>query len=352
MVKILTIDGGGIRGIIPAVILAYIEKELQRKTGRWNVALADYFDLIAGTSTGGILACFYLLPPYSGSDSNEGHSRYPASKAVELYTEHGRDIFTPKITKPVWGISNLFSEKYSDEGLNKVLASVMGDVRLSETRKNALVTAYDITNRKAVLFSTVQAKRYLLRDYYLRDIARATSAAPTYFKLATIRSIGGAAEYLIDGAMFAADPTLCALVEANKSVFEGQCNPGITDMYIVSIGTGKELKKYDYRKARTWGIIRWAVPVLNILMSASSEVGSYQVAQLFSVAGCEKNYVRIEPGLNKAAPDMDDASERNIDKLRDAGLYYIAENAEQLDAVVDKLMELRVVKSEELRTKS
>jgi patatin-like phospholipase/acyl hydrolase len=213
----------------------------------------------------------------------------------------------------------------------------MGDVRLSDTRKNALVTAYDITNRKAVLFSTPQAKAYTHRDYYLRDVARATSAAPTYFKLATVHSIGGAAAYLIDGAMFAADPTLCALVEANKSTFETCKQPSISDMYIVSLGTGKELKKYDYKKAQKWGIIQWAVPVLNILTSASSEVGSYQVRQLFSVAGCAENYVRLEPGLNKAAPDMDDASSKNIEKLKDAGLYYIAENAELLDKIVEEL---------------
>ena len=79
-------------------------------------------------------------------------------------------------------------------------------------------------------------------------------------------------------------------------------------------------KKYDYKKAQKWGIIGWAVPVLNILMSASSEVGSYQIRQFFSVAGCSDNYVRLEPGLNKAAPEMDDVSEKNIDKLKDADI--------------------------------
>ncbi|MDR1346251.1 MAG: patatin-like phospholipase family protein [Bacteroidales bacterium] len=335
MIRILTIDGGGIRGIIPAVILDYMEKELQRKSGNSAACLADYFDLIAGTSTGGILACFYLLP---GSAGEGMKSKYPASEAINLYANHGKDIFKPKTNKLFWGISNLFSEKYTEKNLEKILTDVMGDVRLSETRKNALVTAYDITSRKAVLFSTPVAKQYTHRDYFLRDVARATSAAPTYFKLATVHSIGGAAAYLIDGAMFAADPTLCALVEANKSTFPTCRQPDISDMYIVSIGTGKVIKQYDYQKAQKWGIIQWAVPVLNILMSASSEVGSYQVQQLFSVAGCASNYVRLEPGLNKAAPDMDDASQNNIEKLKDAGLYYISENVEMLDKIVDTIV--------------
>jgi hypothetical protein len=71
-------------------------------------------------------------------------------------------------------------------------------------------------------------------------------------------------------------------------------------------------------------------------------VGSYQVRQLFSVAGCANNYIRLEPGLNKAAPDMDDASSKNIEKLKDAGIYYIAENAELLDKIVNELtMEIK-----------
>ena len=75
-IKILSIDGGGIRGIIPAVILNYIEKGLQTQSGNPNATLADYFDLVAGTSTGGILSCFYLLPP---APDNPCHSRYFAS---------------------------------------------------------------------------------------------------------------------------------------------------------------------------------------------------------------------------------------------------------------------------------
>jgi patatin-like phospholipase/acyl hydrolase len=335
-ISILSIDGGGIRGIIPAVILNYLEEELQRKTGNPQTCLADYFDMIAGTSTGGILTCFYLLPP---SSSQEQHSKYFAYEAIRIYADYGKNIFKPKAIKPFRGISNLFSEKYLEDGLESILNEVMGDALLSASRKYCLVTAYDITNRKAILFTTPEAKKYIHRDYYMRDVARATSAAPTYFKLAAIHSRGGAASYLIDGAMFAADPALCAVVEANKSSFSKGNNPSFSDMYVVSVGTGKEVKKYDYQKAQHWGIAQWAVPVLNIMMASSSEVGSYQLRQLFSVVGCSDCYVRLEPGLNKANPEMDDVSKENINNLKDAGLYYITEHAEELDKIVDTLIE-------------
>ena len=205
-IRILSIDGGGIRGIIPAVILNYIEKGLQRQSGDANVTIADYFDLVAGTSTGGILACYYLLPPLPGQGC---HSRYFASDAVDMYARHGKNIFNRKFLR-----NGIAREKYSASGLEKALKDCMGDVTLAETRKNCLITAYDVTERKAVFFTSPEARKYEHRNYLMRDVARATSAAPTYFELAAIRSMGGTQLYLIDGAVFAGNPTMCAVVEA------------------------------------------------------------------------------------------------------------------------------------------
>ncbi|MEG2071077.1 MAG: patatin-like phospholipase family protein, partial [Bacteroidales bacterium] len=94
-IRILTIDGGGIRGIIPAVILNYMEEEIQKRTGNANATLADYFEMIAGTSTGGILTCFYLLP---AKDGDLKKSRYFAREAIELYKKYGKTIFKPKMS--------------------------------------------------------------------------------------------------------------------------------------------------------------------------------------------------------------------------------------------------------------
>ncbi|MCL2026811.1 MAG: patatin-like phospholipase family protein [Leptospirales bacterium] len=330
-IRILSIDGGGIRGVIPAVILNYIEKGLQRQSGNPNVTLADYFDLVAGTSTGGILACYYLLPPQPGQ---ECHSRYFAHEAIEMYARHGKDIFNRK-----WLRKGIAREKYSAAGLEKVLKDCMGETTLAESRKNCLVTAYDVTERKAVLFTSPEARKYEHRNYLMRDVARATSAAPVYFELAAIRSLGGAAMYLIDGAVYAGNPTMCAIVEANKGRGEGSFPPwgGLRGAYIVSVGTGKEKKKYDHNKAKNWGAIGWARPVIDVLLSASAEVVDYQMRQLFKTAECSDCYVRLEPELGKASPDMDDASDENIRRLIEAGEYFVSENVEALDEIVEKL---------------
>jgi len=330
-VTILSIDGGGIRGLIPAVILNYIEKRLQLQTHNPNATLADYFDLIAGTSAGGILACYYLLPPVPGQ---ERHSRYDASEAVDMYANFGKEIFNRKFLR--FGVAR---EKYPATGLEKILKDCMGDVTLAQSRKDCLITAYDVTERKAVLFTSPDARLYEHKNYLLRDVARATSAAPTYFELAAIKSMGGAASYLIDGAMYAGNPTMCAVVEANKSVFEVCAHPDIDDLYILSVGTGKEKKKYDFNKARNWGAVGWAQPVIDILLSASAEVVDYQMRQLFKVAGCKDDYVRLEPELGKAKPEMDNASDENIRQLKDAGECFVQDHLDELDDIVHRLLE-------------
>jgi len=326
---ILSIDGGGIRGIIPAVILNYIEKRLQSLTGNNNTTLADYFDLVAGTSTGGMLACFYLLPPMPGQKS---HSRYFATDAIDMYARHGKEIFNRKFLR--YGVAQ---NKYPATGLEKILYDCMGETTLAQSRKNCIVTAYDVTERKAVLFTSPEARKYDHRNYLMRDVARATSAAPTYFELAAIRSMGGAPSYLIDGAVYAGNPTMCAVVEANKTVFGTCANPAVNDLYIVSLGTGKDKKIYDYNKAKGWGAVGWALPMIDILLSASAEVVDYQMRQLFKVAGCSDCYVRLEPELGKAKSDMDDASDENIRELKDAGERYVKDHLEELDEIVSRL---------------
>lgn len=331
-IRILTIDGGGIRGIIPAVILDSIEKLLQIKTGNPNAMIADYFDMIAGTSTGGILTTLLILP--DNEDKTKG--RYFASQAVDLYKKHGKHIFKKRL--PL--MSKIFGSIYSEKGLEEVLNEKIGDVKLSEVRKHCLITAYDINSRNAVFFTS--PIKYDNRNYYMRDIARATSAAPTYFPPAKIESLSKKYAYLIDGGIYANDPTMSAIMEARKMNFQNYGHPDFRDMYIVSIGTGKQLQSYDYEKAKKWGTIGWAAPVIDMMLSSSAEVVSYQVKKLFEAINRSSSYVRIEPDLCNANSDLDDASDKNVTSLEQAGLNYVNANIDLLDKIVDELLKSKL----------
>lgn len=359
--KILSIDSGGIKGLIPAVIINYIETLIQNKTNNKNAKIGDYFDMIAGTSTGGILACFYLCP---SDEPNNKSAKYFASEAVKFYSEKGHEIFKPKIEKSINKLSNLFlkredkegdanlfisslntannlfTEEYSELGLEAILMETMGDTTLSSLLKHCFIISYDISTCQPVMFSTQDAKKYSHRDYYLRDVARATSAAPTYFKLATIKSLAGASKHLIDGGIFAPNPTMCAIIEANKIFYDSPQSNIVEDFFVVSIGTGNEKEEYDYKKAQNWGIVHWAVPVINITMSALSTITDYQVKTLFDNAKLTNNYFRISPDLCNAKFNIDNVSKENIHNLNDAALYYIDKNAEKLDEIAEKIISL------------
>ncbi|HHB52857.1 MAG TPA: patatin, partial [Saprospiraceae bacterium] len=217
-----------------------------------------------------------------------------------------------------------------------------------------LIPSYDIEKRKAILFTshnaTVDSK-----DFYVKDVARATSAAPTFFEPASISAINGTTFSLIDGGLYANNPTLCAYSEAKKMDFttlldneNKPSNPNATDMVIVSIGTGEIKEPYQYEDMKDAGSISWIKPIIDILMSSNSETNAYHVKKIFKEieqknkyfdSNCYRQFFRIDTELFKANPEMDDASEKNLYALQQEGLRYIDEHLEELDQIVNLLVE-------------
>ena len=175
-IRVLSVDGGGIRGIIPGTILAQLERFLQQQSNS-NRKIGDYFDLIAGTSTGGILSCIYLTP------DEEGKAKYSAQDAVELYTKYGHTIFNRKLGKKILNPGGIVHEKYSEDPIYELLTTYFGDVTLDKLIKPSLITSYNITDRRAVFFTSADARTDNIYNFYVRDVARATSAARLIFLL-------------------------------------------------------------------------------------------------------------------------------------------------------------------------
>ena len=214
LTRILSIDGGGIRGIIPGRILMYLEKKLQEIDNNPDGRLADYFDMIAGTSTGGILTCTFLCP----DSENNNRPKFTAAEAVDLYIKRGKIIFSRSLWQFLKSAGGLVDEKHSEKEIVKAFSDYYGNVRLSELLKPSLITAYDIERRSAFFFTGHNAA-VKKKDFLLKDVARATSAAPTYFEAAGIRNIEGAFYGLVDGGVFANNPAMCAYAEARKTDF-------------------------------------------------------------------------------------------------------------------------------------
>jgi patatin-like phospholipase/acyl hydrolase len=218
------------------------------------------------------------------------------------------------------------------------LDSYLGDMKLSQLLKPCLITSYDITRRGAMFFNGADVKTLGPGwDYYVRDVARATSAAPTYFEPANITAFDGKVYPLIDGGMFANNPTMCACVEA----FGMKPDLDVKDLLVLSLGTGEVNKSYHYSEAKNWGKIGWVGPVLDIMMSGVAETVDYQLKKLFESADCATQYLRLQVDLqdfSNVDSAMDNASEDNMNALKRAGQTLALNSDKELDALAKLLL--------------
>jgi patatin-like phospholipase/acyl hydrolase len=299
MIKILSIDGGGIRGIIPALLLAEIEKRTERP-------IARLFDLIAGTSTGGILALGISIP------KNPPAPLYAASQLIEMYEREGARIFSRSLSHRATACGNLRRAKYSANGIDQVLLEYFGDSRLSDAATDVLIASYEIERSLPFFFRSAIARERSDYDFPAREVARATSAAPTYFEPMKLLTGTFTDHYtLIDGGVFANNPAACALVEARTT------QPDATDFLVVSLGTGELNCCLPYEQAKNWGVVRWAMPVLEVVFDGVSRSVDYQLRQLLSGTSAEcKRYYRFQTTLDSHNHRLDNASPENITALK------------------------------------
>lgn len=307
---ILSIDGGGVRGIIPARILQAIEE----RTGK---RIFELFDLVIGNSTGGLIALALLTP------DEQGGAKYSASDLVAFYQKKIPKIFSRSLfhsIKTAWG---LWGPKYSRKNLDKSLQEVLGNVKLSETLKPALVVSYSLDEALPRLWTTRMARQHIHRDYYLRDVAGATSAAPTYFSPKVLQMEDGRTLYEIDGGIWANNPEDIAIAETRAMNISIEYK----DVILVSIGTGrvqskKEMRIQEAYKLKNAGIIGWlfrAKPnLISMMMSADSEWSKKMTATLYP------NTHRIQVFLPPELSSIDDG--QDIDGLKELAEAYILEN--------------------------
>ncbi len=316
LIKVLSIDGGGIRGIVPGTILVEAEKAFGFKV--W-----DYFDMIAGTSTGGILSCAYLCP----GDNDPSKPKFTSEEVVGLYFERGDEIFDIPIFHKIRSVGGIADEKYPDDGIEDALHDYFGNVWLKDLLKPTVITSYDIKNRKGHFFYQHEAKKDAAYNFRIKDVSRATSAAPTYFECARIRNEKDDRFVLIDGGVFVNNPALAAYAEVREQFDKATAK----DMKILSLGTGFSKKKYYYSQAKDWGMAQWVQPVIDIMMAGSVDVNDFYIDQIFDAAGHPNHYLRLNAKMPADVDaDMDCATPENMAALKRFGQQIFKENKKDL----------------------
>lgn len=286
--RILSLDGGGIRGVLAAQILASLETLIDQP-------LHEYFDMIAGTSTGSIVAANLILEK-------------SAKQIVELYRKNGSTIF------PYWGKTSYLSPKrlkllfnyglsapkFSNQGLCDVLKQEFGetrtvtDITLSSGRKaRLLIFSYDTVSRSPIVFKSWRTSNWYA-DVPLWVACTCSASAPTFFPAYQV-SGGGKSCAAIDGGVAANNPVTGAIAEA---INLGQ---KIEDIRVLSIGTGEYASGFPYKDVRQWGVLQWAGHIIDVLMDAPVDINDYVARQLVNTQENERDrYVRLQPLLSNA----------------------------------------------------
>jgi patatin-like phospholipase/acyl hydrolase len=273
MRRVLAIDGGGVRGILPASFLATVEEQIGRNP-------ADFFDLIVGTSTGGIIA----LGLGAGMSARE---------IRDFYVERGPVIFRGQ--RHLRKIRQLVVGKYAASRLRAELEDVLGSTLIGESRTRLVIPSMDLTTGKVRLWKTAHHVR-LVQDYTrpMVEAAMATAAAPTYFR-ATIAATGTS---IIDGGVFANNPAALATVEA-----VGVLGWPRESVAILSLGCGAE--RLDVR-AGAWkaGSAALAPKIASIFMTAQAEVSTGMATHLIG----DRRIYRVDPVLPSKRYGLDVSS--------------------------------------------
>ena len=347
LARILSLDGGGIRGVITAVILDEIEKRTKKP-------ICELFDLIAGTSTGGILAAGLTVP----DKEDISKPKHTAERMVEFYRKEGKVIFGNKASLP----KLLYRAYHKSDRIESVLQSCLGkDVFLSSAVQNILITSYEIETGMPMLFNSRRAKTDDGWNYRLWEVARATSAAPAYFQPYKLKRSAGEGSLiagnddpltgvyeewpvdyyaLVDGGVFANNPTMCAFAEANRfrgDKLEKKLNE--QKYFIISIGTGETRKGIPLQKVEGSGL-NWmnpqkGFPVIDAMFQSSSESVDALARKICSHKPDE--YHRIQTVIAEKYSSLDDITDENLKGLVKSATDWIENRSDYLDVLCNQL---------------
>jgi patatin-like phospholipase/acyl hydrolase len=261
MYKILSIDGGGIRGIIPARVLERLETH--------RPGIVQEFDLYAGSSTGAVLAAGFA------------HGFDPRFMR-QMYQGFGKQVFANSIWDDLRDLKYILGADYSIDNLKALLERVIGEKTLGDLEKKVLIATFDLKDEsrdpprwKPKFFHNYPDSRGDSEER-LVDVVIRSAAAPMYFPIY---------QGYIDGGVSAINPSMCALAQA--------LNEGFLDIRLLSLGTGNNPRWLDEQNG-DWGVYQWGLNLVNIVMDGGSEVADYQCRQIL-----EDQYFRLQTQMPK-----------------------------------------------------
>ena len=326
--KILSIDGGGIRGVFPAMFLAKLETHLKSKN-KENWQVYKNFDLICGTSTGGILAIALALG-------------IPAQELYEFYLNNANLIFGKKK-----GLRSLWRSKHSRKALEDLIKSKFEEAnggtepRLKDCKTNICIPIYDLLNGTPSILKTNHHPKFT-RDFHIPayKAALATAAAPTFFdpystEYEDLNGNNIPFSNKVDGGVVANNPTLLGIIEAQEAFYKK-----LENLQVLSIGTGYQ-KFTDGRKRKNWGITYWINPrrerIIELFMQGQSQLTENIISILQNGIDREHekeprfSYLRINTELsNTHNVELNETDKDKLKKLGEKAAFEFSNHASKI----------------------
>ena len=312
---ILAIDGGGVRGIIPARIL----QEIELRTGK---PIYKMIDLISGNSTGGIICLGLVKPP---SVSNFGP--YSATELVNLYKHNSKNIFSKSVFWQIKTGKGILGAQYDRNSLDKLLDRYFQDSKFSNALRPAFVFSYSLDKREAHIWSSIVARTSDDHDFYMRDIAGATSAAPTYFTPKKFQNVKRSKNFVeVDGGIYTNNPTILTLANTIRDFPKLKSS----DIILISLGTGKTSPSSSFSNLKSTGTWGWVVDanLIDIMLNLNEEITEWESNMLRL-----NKFYRLQVTIDEQQQPMDNVSEKNIDSLLKTTENYIKENTKTIDEI-------------------
>ncbi len=291
--RVLCIDGGGVRGIFAARIL----EELEKRTG---LPTSKLFDVIVATSTGAIIAAGVTIP----SDKDASQPKFTAHDIVDLYMNKSKSIFGTLLQYRIFGY---YGAKYDAAPLMALLKEKFQDKTLKNLIGDVSFTAYNLIKKTGHVFSADEARRSAHENEFIYNVMRATTAAPTIFDPVQLGQ-----NILCDGGVFLNNPVMLGILKGIKNY-----NRSLHEMDIVSIGTGYAHEFQPLDVYNSYSKINWVEELLNAFLNGNSQ--HFLAEDLLRAAGHHNGsgvtYKRFTVGLKKENLDIDNCSESNLKAL-------------------------------------
>jgi patatin-like phospholipase/acyl hydrolase len=333
--RILSISGGGTRGIIPSLILL----RLEQITG---CLIGDLFDLFIGTSTGAMICAVLTIPKFEPVDGKEANAssavvpKYTSKDLLDVYLKEGPMVFESSRWRRVTTINGVYGPMYYTKNRDERFNVWMGDTRLKDLMGDVLFTSYDLCTKSPIFFKSRKARSEAESDYLLSDCIKAATAAPTVWSPHLIRledDTSEKKELLREGlymdALHGKNPSMFALVEAIKHY-----GVSAEDVVLLSLGTGHSRKHEDPKKIVITGPA-FLMEAFNNTINANTMSTMYMVRALIRNPS---QVLDLDPPLSEEHMGITDVSREHIDYMIKVTQEYMAQHEEEIVAFAKLLM--------------